>query len=849
MAGSAEALSRYRAKRRFGETPEPSGDTPMEAAGLFVVQKHDATRLHYDFRLELDGVLKSWAVTRGPSTDPSQKRLAVRTEDHPLDYAGFEGTIPEGNYGAGTVMVWDTGQWRPLGDPHDGLKKGMLKFELAGERLKGQWVLVLMKTRSDEKRENWLLIKEKDDEVDREHDILREHDTSVLSGRSLAEIEKGPPKKAVAKAKKKVPGGSLPAFVEPQLATLVEEVPDGKGWLYEIKFDGYRAQFGCAGDKVRILTRSGLDWTDKFKTLAEAAADLALDGAILDGEIVAVDANGATDFSELVRRLKAGNDKGLAFFAFDLLMADGADMKQAPLEERKARLRELLQDAPKKGPIFYTDHLEGGGAKMLKQLCAKGFEGIVAKRADSAYRSGRQHGWLKIKCQQGQEFVIVGTAASTRGRPFASLLLAVREGGGLRYVGKVGAGLGADAFDMLAPHVKRLARKQRPAGIVVPKEVEREASWLKPELVAEIAFAGFTGDGSIRHGRFKGLREDKPAKEVTMETPDDPDETSKPATGAKNRAKARPAAKSKAGSDDETVLGVRLTHPAKVFYPDEHITKADVAHYYERVAPLMLPFVKDRLVSLVRCPEGETRACFFQKHRGTGLPDALKSLDVKESDGSTNAYLYLQDAAALASMAQIGALECHIWGSSIADIEKPDRLVFDLDPDVGLPFAAVKEAALRLRDVLDALGLKTFPMLTGGKGVHVVAPIQRRHAWPTISAFAKALAQRIADDKPDRYVAVMSKKKREGRLFIDYLRNQRGATAVAPYSTRAREGAPVAWPITWAELNVATSANPYRLKQILEAMPDNEDAWADYRSCRQSLKDKALSALGVEPGG
>lgn len=829
-----DPLATYHAKRRFGETPEPEGRPAGGVGRLYTIQKHAARRLHYDLRLELDGVLKSWAVTRGPSLNPADKRLAVRTEDHPVDYATFEGRIPEGNYGAGTVLLWDRGTWEPLEDPHAGLKKGKLVFELHGERLRGRWALVRFKGKDFGQRENWLLIKEVDDEVRRQRDVTAEHVTSVTSGRAIDEVA-GAPKAEWSKggqvplpAKKRKGRRRLeaPAFVEPALATLVEKVPAGKEWLYEMKFDGYRALAAVSGDEVRIFTRNGLDWTAKFSPIAQSLSGLDLDGVLLDGEVVAVDSTGRSNFSTLQRTLK-GEGGTLSYFVFDLLAEAGKSLRSLPLTERKKRLRALLKDVGRSGPIFFTDHVAGDGAKMLDALCQGGYEGIIAKRADLPYRSGRGRAWLKIKCGRDQEFVIVGTSPSTRGRPFSSLLLAANEKGKLRYAGRVGSGFSERDLTRLAERLERLSRKTPPVAGEIPPEVARQARWVKPELVAMIAFAEFTGDGLVRQGRFLGLREDKPAASVHMETPQPIKEAA---------AMAR-------DGDDDVVSGVRLSHPEKVLFGPQGITKRDLAHYLEAVAPRMLPHVAGRLASLVRCPQGRARKCFFQRHAGAGFPRQFRPLAVREKDGGKNDYLYIEDTAGLIAAAQVGVLELHIWGSRVDDIERPDRLVFDLDPDPAVNFEKVKEAAVYMRDVLGALGLDSFALLTGGKGIHVVVPLVRRHKWPIVKAFAKAVADRVVEADSDHYVATMRKAKRKGRIFIDHFRNERGATAIAPFSPRAREGAPLAWPVEWQGLGSIQSASQFRLG---EADPRSANGWVDYGNVRQSLKAASLRALGIE---
>jgi bifunctional non-homologous end joining protein LigD len=842
-----DSLETYRRKRRFDETPEPRGRQARRQGRLYVIQKHAARRLHYDFRLELDGVLKSWAVTRGPSLDPAQKRLAVRTEDHPVDYGAFEGTIPEGHYGAGTVMLWDRGGWEPVGDPHEGLRRGKLEFHLSGERLTGRWALVRFKGKQRGDREAWLLIKERDDTAKRRGDVLETHRTSVASGRDLMEIAAGVTPKRTrskarktaitgrAKAPKRAPSrrgakgrGRMPAFVAPELATLVDAPPMGEGWIFEMKFDGYRVLLAAAGEDVRLHTRNGHDWTARFPVIAEAAAGLGLDGARIDGEVVVLDKDGRSDFAALQRALK-GEGGAMSYFAFDLLAEGGEDLRKLPLAKRKTRLKRLLGRHGRAGPIFFTDHVEKDGAAMLKTLCARGFEGIIAKRAAAPYRSGRSRDWLKIKCGQQQEFVIVGWSPSTRDRPFASLLLGLREGRRLTYAGRVGTGFDRAELENLADRLARLRRKTPPVEGAIPPAIRRGASWVEPRLVAEIAFAEFTRDGLVRQGRFLGLRQDKPA-------------------GAVVREKAVPMRETTMKDDARTssVAGVRLSHPDKVLFAEQGLTKRDLATYLERVAPVMLPQVADRLVSLVRCPDGRSKQCFFQRHAGAGLTDMFRRLEVEQKGGKREDYLYLSEVKQLVSVAQIGVLEIHVWGSRVDDIERPDRLVFDLDPGDGVAFAAVKQAAADMRDTLEALGLASVPLLTGGKGIHVVAPIARRHPWPMVKAACRAVAERLAEAAPDRFVATMAKAKRHGRIFIDYLRNERGSTAIAPFSPRARPGAPVSWPVSWNDLDGVETANAVTVGDVLSGAR-RPASWKRYPS-RQHLKADALRALRVEAG-
>lgn len=839
-AASGDLLSTYNAKRRFNETPEPRGGRiakrGSKAGGLYTIQKHDATRLHYDLRLELNGVLKSWAITKGPSMDPAVKRLAVRTEDHPMNYATFEGRIPDGNYGAGTVLLWDEGHWEPIGDADAGLAKGKLAFTIKGKRLKGRWALVRMRPKKGEKRENWLMIKELDDKVARDHpEITEDYQHSVASGRDIEQIaaapeavwKKGAARKTAKSARKKSSRKhpALPAFHAPALATLVDSVPAGDNWVYEVKLDGYRAIAAASGDEVRIFTRNGHDWTGKFDGIAAALADLDLDGALLDGEICAIDDDGKSDFGLLQEAIK-GRKLPLSYFIFDLLALGGKSIRDLPLLDRKAQLAKLLKTAPKKGLLFYNDHLSKGGQQMLATLCEKGFEGIIAKRSDGAYPRGRTSAWMKVKCEKAQEFVIVGWSPSARGRSFSSILLGLYDKGKLRYAGRVGSGFDESELGDLAARFKKLARATPAFTGEVPAAIHRKAHWLTPKLVAHVEFAEFTRDGLVRQGRFIALRSDKNPREVVPEMP-------------KQTAKV-----AKAASGPDKIAGIKLTHPDKILFAQQGITKRDLALYLEAAAGRMLPFLKDRLVSLVRCPDGRAKQCFFQRHAGAGLTADFKRLKVKEKDGGTDEYLYLQSAAGLVAAAQISTLEFHVWGSTVKDIEKPERIVFDLDPDTAVEFPAVKRAALRIKDVLAALGLQSYPLITGGKGIHVVAPIRPQHEWPVVKAFAAALAERLVDDAPDTYVATMSKAKRKGRIFIDHFRNERGATAIAPYSPRARDGAPIAWPVSWRDLPKLESAAAVNM-QNFDSWLKKADGWSDYDR-RQALKVSALKALGID---
>lgn len=837
MARSAASLERYNEKRRFSDTPEPRGRPTRRKSGAlrFVVQKHDATRLHYDFRLELDGVLLSWAVTKGPSLDPADKRLAVRTEDHPLEYGGFEGIIPKGNYGAGTVMLWDSGTWEPIGEPHEELAKGKIAFNLHGEKMRGRWALVLMR-KASEKRENWLLIKERDEEASETRDLPDELPDSVASGRDLAAIaaagglwRSAPRGGANPKTARGAKSHRCPAFVAPELATLVEAPSAGEDWLFEVKFDGYRIEIAASGAEVRAYSRSGLDWTERFPGLVAAAKSLDLDGVLMDGEAVVMDAEGRSDFGLLQHALESGEGR-IVYMAFDLLQEAGRDWRTQPLAARKARLKDLLVPAEREGVLHVSDHIAGEGAALLAMARERGLEGIIAKRADRPYRSGRSEAWQKIKVAQAQEFIILGYRPSDKQRPFSSLLLGLREGDGFRYVGRVGSGFSEETLNRLAAEFRRLARKT-PAAEDVPALVRQEARWVKPDLVAEIAFGGWTRDGFVRQGRFMGLREDKPAAEVTREEPAAP----KPA--AKSRAKPKQASDPAAD-----LLGVTLSHPDKVLFPDCGVTKQELAAYLAAAAPRLLSFAADRYVSLVRCPDGIAAEGFFQRHPSRGMDPAWQHARVTTTHGAEE-YLYFTEARALPAAAQLGVIEFHIWGSDRAHLEQPDRIVFDLDPDEGLPFATVKDAAFLMRDVLAALGLRSLPLLSGGKGVHVVVPIRPEHDWPAIKAFAGSLSRRVAAERPEAYVATMSKAKRHGRVFIDHFRNERGATAIAPFSPRARPGAPLAWPVRWDDLPGIKAANQFRLRDAA-ALLNQASAWDGADAAPQRLTRAMLAAAG-----
>ncbi|PNU04840.1 DNA ligase D [Novosphingobium guangzhouense] len=816
-----EVLAEYNRKRDFAKTAEPAGKRGKNGGNAFVVQKHAARRLHWDFRLEVDGVLKSWAVTRGPSADPEDKRLAVRTEDHPLSYGAFEGGIPKGEYGGGTVMLWDRGTWAPIaGKSVKDIEDGHLHFTLDGERMKGEWLLVRMKPRPGEKRENWLLRKVQDAHAQAGDVLVEQGLTSVLTGRTMAEIEtdksgtlslkgkKGDAfahvmeKAASRNARQKRPSrkgsGKPPKFRPVQLATLVDTVPTGNLWMHEIKFDGYRALIAAAGNRIVVHTRSGLDWTDKFAPLVAHIAALDLPPCLIDGEIIARGAQGNPDFSSLQAVLKRGKgsqgaDQPLEFHAFDLLELEDEDLAAMPNIERKERLEALLADAMP--PVFVADHVIGAGETLYDAMCGAGQEGIIAKRIDAPYRGRRTKDWVKVKCTRRQEFVIVGWAKSNaKARPFSSLLLGQYEGKTLVYRGKVGTGFDAEDLADMAGRLEKLARKTPP--LDVDKAEARGARWVTPKLVAEVAFAELTAEGRVRHGSFLGLRSDKKAQAVKPE-------------------KAQPT--------PQAAIAVTISNRERVIFPESSDTKGDLADYYAAVAPLMLPFVANRPISLVRCPQGRAKKCFFQKHDSGTFGDHVHHVPIREKDGGAEDYLYLRDAEGLLSCVQMGTIEFHAWASRIDDVEHPDRMIFDLDPDEGLDFKACVRAAGDIRARLADLGLVTFAMLSGGKGVHVVVPLKRGHDWDTHKDFARRFAEAMSLAEPDRYVATMSKARRKGRIFIDWLRNQRGATAVLPYSARSRDGAPVAVPVNWDELGQMSNAHPFSISDATVLMEHAEN--------------------------
>lgn len=796
-------LAVYNRKRNFRATAEPRGKRRDKRTRSlrFVVQKHDASRLHYDFRLELDGVLKSWAVPKGPSMNPSDKSLAVQVEDHPLDYRDFEGTIPQGEYGGGTVMLWDRGTWTPLHDPEEGLQKGKLHFRLTGERLQGEFSLVRMKDKPGEKGKNWLLIK-LDDQAATNNDI-RKRDTSIATGRTMSQI-------AAHKAASKPSGssGTLPQKLSPQLATLVDAPPSGKQWIHEIKFDGYRMLAWIESKGVRLRTRNGHDWTDKFPAIATALAKLKTHGTIIDAEVVALDQEGKSDFQALQAMLKDQQKVAVTMYAFDLLYADYQDWRNRPLLERKDRLKHLLDQADVQAVIRYSDHTVGDGKQVVKEACRMNLEGIISKKVDASYVGKRSSDWVKSKCQQRQEFVIIGYTQPQGGRShFGALLLGVQDKGKLRYVGRVGTGFNEQMLASLYRQLSKRTRETPPANAQVPAREKREATWTDPDLICEVRFTGWTRDHLLRHPAFIALRSDKSPKQVVIEKPI--------------------ALRS-------TDSGVTITHPDKVLYPGDAYTKQHLVDYYRQVAERMLPHVVDRPLALVRCPSGQAGKCFFQRNYATSLPAAIQPIDV--STGKKHeTHVSIESEDGLLAMVQISALEVHPWGCAPSAIERPDRVIFDLDPDESVPWKQVIQVAQIVHKQLDDLQLPTFIKTSGGKGLHIVVPLKPTIDWDNAKSFCEAIVKDLATSHPQQIVANMRKDLRRGKIYIDYHRNGRGATAVAAYSTRAKAGAPVSMPLAWSELSRLRAASQFTIANV-KARLKKPDPWQDFDASRVDLR-------------
>ncbi len=766
-------LEEYRRKRDFRQTPEPRGAKRVRSDELhFVIQKHAARRLHYDFRLELDGTLKSWAVPNEPSTDPGVKRLAVHVEDHPLDYASFEGVIPQGHYGAGKVEIWDKGVWRPRGDARAGYKKGHLAFELEGRRLNGAWDLVRMRPKPGEKgKENWLLIKS-----------AKEAENSIAA--------------------------PMPRMIAPQLATLVETAPEGEDWVYEIKYDGYRMLSRIDAGKVRIYSRNGKDWTARFARHAEALAKLPVRQAWLDGEMAVFLPDGNTSFQALQNALDEGAEANVLYAIFDLLYLDGRDWSQNPLVERKDRLRELLQGKGRVPLVFYSEHQEAGGKDAWAHACEHQLEGIIGKRSDAPYVQQRSRSWIKLKCRRGQELVIGGYTEPGGSRSgFGALLMGVRDENGLRYAGKVGTGFDERTLASLRKRLARLEQKKSPfaGGAGAPNFSFKGAHWVKPDLVADIKFHGWTEDGLVRQGSFVGLREDKHAGQVVEEKSEEKTES------------------------DNVVGGVAISHPARVLYSAAQVTKLDLARYYESVGEWILPQLLDRPLSLVRCPRGPQQKCFFQRNAHETMPARGK-------------FIVADTLTALEQLVQMGVIELHTWGSRAKKPLVPDRMIFDLDPDPDLPWAAVVNGATLVRTLLNELPLQSYVKTTGGKGLHVVVPLRPEHSWKDLKDFTQRVAEHLAATLPEQFTAKISKALRRGKIFVDYLRNQEGATAVSAFSVRARETATVSVPLAWNELSASLKPDRFDLKGTLSRLKHlKADPWEGY--CERQRLTQAMRKM------
>ena len=888
MAAHGE-LKTYQAKRRFGETPEPRGrkGRAKSTALAYLVQRHAATRLHYDFRIEVDGVLKSWAVTKAPSRDTRVKRLAVEVEDHPLDYGSFEGTIPAGNYGAGTVQLWDRGSWEPQEDDlAAAFARGQVKMILHGERLQGKWALIRLKgdRGKPSRRNNWLLLKERDEyAVEGEGDALMEIDASITTGRTLAEIAGGsnqwtasrPTTRKASPAPKPTRAATRtvskpPPFVPIQLCKVADYPPRGAGWAHEIKFDGYRIQVGVGGGRATLRTRKGLDWSDRFP---ELAADAALwpDG-VADGELCALTGDHMPDFPALQAAISSGDTGGLVYFAFDLLFDGAEDLRALPLSHRKARLQAWIDRIPRAAAsrIRYVDHFATTGQAILDSACRMDLEGVISKKLDAPYRAGRSTTWQKSKCRGGDEVVIGGWTSD--GPRFRSLIVGVWEKDGLRSLGRVGTGYSEPLLKTLLPALKANGTNESPfTGKGAPRKSAAGGAtihWVRPVLVAEIEHGGYTDAGSLRHAAFKGLREDKPAAEVTErpQAPADPAKEPGRHSGAAPLvlpAEPRPAGRG-TGKGKLVVAGVTISNPDKILWPavpasgsakrdrpdvptsssakrdrpnegNPAITKADLVRYYEMAADRILPHVADRPVSIIRAPEGITGQTFFQRHAMAGSNPRLKLIDVK----ARTPYVGVVDVGGLVAIGQAGGLELHPWGCKPGDPETPDQVTFDLDPDEGLNFDDVIAGAQTVRKELQSLGLTPFVKTTGGKGLHVVVPIRAdarsRIEWDQCKAFAKAVSERVRAADPDHFTTTLAKKARGGKIFLDYLRNGRVATAVAPWSPRARPGAGIAFPLAWSQVKTGLDPRVFTLHDAA-ALRKKPDPRKDVRKAEASLR-------------
>ena len=865
MAQPHGGLATYHAKRNFRVTAEPRGSRVKTRGSLqFVVQKHHARRLHYDFRLELGGTLKSWAVPKGPSLDPADKRLAVHVEDHPVEYGKFEGTIPPKQYGAGEVILWDRGAWVPQGDPHNAYKAGKLKFELKGEKLRGNWTLVRTRLKGSGDKEQWLLIKERDEQARAhdEYDVTVEQPDSVNTNAGKA----SPAADALPPAKRGKPGtvapgarneagkltnarkAALPARLAPQLATLVQAPPQGD-WSYELKFDGYRILTRIAKGRARLFTRNGHDWTDKLATQARALEQLGLDDGWLDGEIVVSGKDGVPDFQALQNAFDEQRTGAIRYCLFDLPYCGGYDLRASPLAERRALLRRLLPQQSS-GPLLFSEDIGESPKEILAAACRIGMEGVIGKRRDAAYSSGRSKSWIKLKCENRQEFVIGGFTDPQRSRTgLGALLLGVYEKGNLRYAGRTGTGFDEKQLGQLHKRLSAL-ETAKSAFENPPRGADaRGVHWVRPQLVAEVSFAQWTKDRVVRQAVFHGLRTDKPPSTIGYEKAAALPRATRSGPASSNTPSGRAAAqvrppRGKSAKAQKTLVGtVAITHPDRVIDATSGLTKLDVAVYYERIAPMMLPHLKGRPVAMVRLPEGLGGEQFFQKHMEKGAIREVRLLEPNLDPGHPP-LIVIETATALVGAAQMGAIELHTWNAIASSIERPDRIVFDLDPDAALPWESVLEAAELTKTLLDELGVKSFPKTSGGRGLHIVVPLTRQHAWDMAKEFSRAVAAHLAATVPARFSARSGSANRVGKVFVDYLRNNRGSTTVSAFSVRARPGLPVSVPVTWKELFKTKQCDRWNITNIHQRLAKlAEDPWRDYEKSRQSLR-KASAALG-----
>lgn len=793
-------LAEYTRKRNFKLTKEPGAKLPKRSKSkdhplLFVVQEHHASHLHYDFRLEWKGVLKSWAVPKGPSLDPDVKRLAVETEDHPYDYAKFEGVIPAGQYGGGEVYRWDKGTWKPIGDVDKGLAKGHLRFELKGKRLKGAFHLV--RSRRGGGKPQWLLFKS--------HDKFAKPGDRLEMVREYGSTKENPDRR---KKLKKSARAAFPDFIPPQLALLVDHPPMGEHWVHEIKYDGYRIQTQIKNGRVKMLTRKGLDWTTKYKALAKELAKLDVESAVLDGEIVWQDENGRSDFQLLQNAMKSEKTNALIYWVFDLMYLNGEDLTGLPLLARKEKLKDILNE---RSQVKFSDHFIGIGTKMLEASCKMNLEGVVSKRADATYVSGRHDYWVKSKCVKRQEFVIGGyTDPEGSRKSFGALLLGFYEKGKFKFAGKCGTGFNQQSLKDIGQKLRKLETKTSPFELNEPKG--RTLHYVKPELVAEIAYAEMTRDGHLRVPVFQGLRLDKPAKNIGLDTP--------------KKVKGDRVLK-------QTTHEVNVSHPDRVIYKKENITKQQVANYYNAIAKWILPHIAGRPLSLVRCTNTSTDQCFFSKHFPHKLPEHIIEIPEKGHEP----WITVNEREGLNQLIQWGTLEIHPWNTHSDHLDEPDQIVMDFDPGPGVDFKTVKQGAFELREILEQLGIKSFVKTTGGKGLHIQFPFQPFYEWAQVKEFSKALVQEMVSRHPGLYTANMSKKLRKGKIFLDYLRNGKGSTAIAPYALRARDTSSVAMPITWNELKKLKAANVFTMKKALEHIKRRKsDPWKDYFKTKQKVK-------------